>query len=866
MEHDLEPPPSLSEHATFVRRLARQLTLDPGTADDLVQETFVRALRRPLPPLQSARAWLATVLRNVFRDQRAAERARRQREQEVARHRRTGNDNGSDPLGIDLLTRALAALPADYRHAIHLRYYAQHSIDEMAAELGVPAATVKTRLHRGLGMLRADLAARAGGDAGVRALLLPLALAPATAAAAAVPPLLAATWLPQLAAAALVGGLLFAGLQPDGPQHARPEVAAASASQPAVVASLSAAPLAAIATAVAVPAERELVAAATARLTGIIVHATTRQPVPFCRLAVRDATRSEDLCSDANGHFATAAAFAAEAEIATEDAAPPAALTAGPRPVAQRGATPSAATVGAVDAVGAVPMAQLLAGSAGALPVLPAVPAVPRAVTVAWRRVADLQGPAGLEVPVAVGPTYFVATTLPPGRTAAAFEVALLPSNTANVHWEQRYRDGRVPLETAADGSGRLWCRLPNAPERAGGFLTLMANDGLWVGSATVRTVVGVQEEPVAIELQASGIVQGTVRDPAGAPCTRVRVLLVHTDAASIHTACDLTDDAGRFRIAFAGPGPARLEISGEDVETCRRAIVVPAGGSVTQDLLWQPRPIGGAIGGTITTTSGAEFAGCSVILTSRNDASIWRSAALCWREVDGRRQARFEFAKVPLAECDVTLHAFQPCAVAVTGHRVTAPQQDLAFVIDDRPALRAVRFAVTCGGRAATGDWAIHLASTNGWRLAAAPTAPGVVEVALPAGQQVTWQLVGHGIRARSGSVRVDAGVCVDVATEPGWSASLRSCEIANFYPARGVQVFADDAPAGTTDAAGALLLDLVAAPATLRFDTSLWRVFEDGAHRSDIDGATGLCHEPRPQRPLDAASGLFVYLQRVH
>lgn len=864
MEPELEPPPGLHEHAAFVRRLARQLTLDPATADDLVQETFVRALRRPLPPLQSARAWLATVLRNVFRDQRAAERARQQREQEAARRREAGG-NGNDPLGIDLLTRALAALPADYRHAIQLRYYAQRSIGEIATELGVPAATVKTRLHRGLGMLRADLAERAGGAAGMRALLLPLTLAPATAAAAAVPPLLVAAWLPKLGAAALVGGLLFAGLRPDGWWRARSEVLAPSATGPVTMAAPAATPASAprvtvAAEAEAPRAERELVATAAARLRGTVVHATTRQPVPFCRLAVRDAARHEELRADANGWFVTDAAFGAEAEIATEGGLPAAALTAGPAPAARAVATPPVASVEATDGL---PVVAIQAARAGAEPT--AMP-VPNAVTAAWRGVADLRGAVGLEVPVAVGPTYFVATTLPPGLTAAAFEVALLSSATADVHWEKRHREGRVPLQDAADGSGRHWCRLPDAADRTRGFLALMAQDGHWLGTAAVTTVVGVQEQPVAIDLQECGTVQGTVRDPAGVPCTRVAVLLVHTDATSIHMACDLTDDEGRFRIAYAGPGPARLEISGERVLPCRRAIVVPAGGVVTHDLVRQPRAIGGAITGTITTTSGQRFAGCNVILTSRNDTSIWRRAALHWQEVDGRMQARFAFVDVPLAECDIALHTFQPCPVPVASHRVTAPQAGVAFQIDDRPALQPVTFAVACGGRAATGDWAIQLASANGWRFAAAPTAPGVVEVALPLGQQVHWQLVGTGVRARSGSLRVGAGLRVDVATEPGWSASLRSCDIANFYPARDVAVFADGVPAGVTDASGVLVLDLAAAPGTLRFDNAVWRVFEDSAHQSDIDGATGQIHAPRLLRPLDAASGLHVYLQRVH
>jgi DNA-directed RNA polymerase specialized sigma24 family protein len=57
----------LLEQAPRLRDLARQLVKDPHTADDLVQETWLTAIQRPLPDGLALRAWLATVLRNLAR-------------------------------------------------------------------------------------------------------------------------------------------------------------------------------------------------------------------------------------------------------------------------------------------------------------------------------------------------------------------------------------------------------------------------------------------------------------------------------------------------------------------------------------------------------------------------------------------------------------------------------------------------------------------------------------------------------------------------------------------------------------------------------------------------------------------------------
>ncbi|MBL4771034.1 MAG: sigma-70 family RNA polymerase sigma factor, partial [Planctomycetes bacterium] len=75
----------LLEHAVWLRRLARELVRDPGAADDLVQDTWLAALRARPDLGLPLRPWLARVMRNgaTQRLRRAAGRAAR--ESEVAR-------------------------------------------------------------------------------------------------------------------------------------------------------------------------------------------------------------------------------------------------------------------------------------------------------------------------------------------------------------------------------------------------------------------------------------------------------------------------------------------------------------------------------------------------------------------------------------------------------------------------------------------------------------------------------------------------------------------------------------------------------------------------------------------------------------
>ncbi|HTF89484.1 MAG TPA: RNA polymerase sigma factor [Planctomycetota bacterium] len=152
-------------HATALRVLAAALTRDPGEADDLVQETWLRAQRGGELP-DRPRSWWSTVLRNLVRD-RARERAKRTRtERYAARDERMPSD-------VEVLERLEIAqrvaaevgrLDEPYRAAIHLRYFEGLSPEEIAQRSGEPLETVRARLRRGLAQLRERMDRACGGD------------------------------------------------------------------------------------------------------------------------------------------------------------------------------------------------------------------------------------------------------------------------------------------------------------------------------------------------------------------------------------------------------------------------------------------------------------------------------------------------------------------------------------------------------------------------------------------------------------------------------------------------------------------------------------------------------------------------------
>lgn len=149
-------------HAAPIRRYVVSLTGNHGTADDVVQETLLRAWRTPRILEQDAsttRAWFFTVARHIVIDE--ARSARRRHEQPVAELPDRVVDGETDRLfDAMLISDALNAVSPEHRAVVVAAYYGGRSVDEIAEELGIPSGTVKSRMHYGLRALRLALQER----------------------------------------------------------------------------------------------------------------------------------------------------------------------------------------------------------------------------------------------------------------------------------------------------------------------------------------------------------------------------------------------------------------------------------------------------------------------------------------------------------------------------------------------------------------------------------------------------------------------------------------------------------------------------------------------------------------------------------
>ena len=147
------------EHAAAVWRYVVHLTGDSAGAEDIVQETLLRAWRRPTVLDQdesSARAWLFTVARNLVIDRYRS--ARNRHEVGTDELPEVATADRMDALFDSLvIIDALATLSMEHRAVIVHAYYGGRSIAEIALELEVPEGTVKSRLHYGLRALRLAL-------------------------------------------------------------------------------------------------------------------------------------------------------------------------------------------------------------------------------------------------------------------------------------------------------------------------------------------------------------------------------------------------------------------------------------------------------------------------------------------------------------------------------------------------------------------------------------------------------------------------------------------------------------------------------------------------------------------------------------
>jgi RNA polymerase sigma-70 factor (ECF subfamily) len=140
---------TLVEHLAYLRAFAQFLARDRALADDLVQETVLRALCNidKFEPGTNLRAWLSTILRNQFYNEL---RSRSRMAAYAGIPRPTGQDCDQEShLEMRDHMRAYRTLPAVQREALSLVGASGYSYEEAAEIAGCAQGTVKSRVSRG---------------------------------------------------------------------------------------------------------------------------------------------------------------------------------------------------------------------------------------------------------------------------------------------------------------------------------------------------------------------------------------------------------------------------------------------------------------------------------------------------------------------------------------------------------------------------------------------------------------------------------------------------------------------------------------------------------------------------------------------
>jgi RNA polymerase sigma-70 factor, ECF subfamily len=154
-----------AEHGPALLGFVTRMTGDAQRAEDIVQETLLRAWRKAGSlegDASSLRSWLFTIAHRLAIDEHRARAARAEgSERELPDVPVVGQLDRA--LEAWQITEALATLSRDHREALVETYFRGRSVAEAAAVLGVPAGTVKSRTYYALQALRAALEERGWG-------------------------------------------------------------------------------------------------------------------------------------------------------------------------------------------------------------------------------------------------------------------------------------------------------------------------------------------------------------------------------------------------------------------------------------------------------------------------------------------------------------------------------------------------------------------------------------------------------------------------------------------------------------------------------------------------------------------------------
>ncbi len=819
MTNPAHNPEELLAHAVWIRNLARRL-VGEGHADDLVQDTWEAALRAQPDRLSSLKPWLGRVLRNFAR-QAGRRRQARGRAQEL-----------SEPLSADAspevllargetqahLVQAVLGLREPFRSTVILRFYEGQSPQQIAQRLGVPAATVRGRLKRAIDELRLRLDETHGGDRQMWIMAcMPLAAGKTQATSVLVAQHSGLNWS---LAAGVVGLLLFGGLWSSG-LLGTPSEPGGSMVVPRALPVAQGIPERAPARSVPAAATQRVAAGATtatsppevhAPWSGRLVDSETAEPVPHFQFHVKQAGREESLQTDERGQF--------------------------------QGKAPmdgGAYKLWAADGPNTFRMASVHNWGRGE----------PTRIK-DWREQEYDRSQPSRDIPVAVGPTYSLVIEGAPHLKVQDFEALLLPRGLPQgVYQEECYgidvRSGALP-----------WVRFPPLPKafskRPSWNLTLLSRDGLWLGAAQVRSIRGINSQPLVIALERRARIEGSVRERSAGAISGASIQLDLLAAAPAAQASfgdgpmspesRVTNDSGNFVFPRLAPGRYRLRCDSPGHDPEEHFMEVSPGDTEKHVFTLNPRPLSGAIEGQLTSASGEYTSHVVVRVQPIGSAARSSTPEVEWSREKQKQRGTFKTGDLPAGTYEVSVCSLIDNYSWGAKQRVQVPASAVNFEVDDLAPTVDLEFRVL---DAETGDRIEpfqHGVMIDAGRTTVLMDVVGgsahVLRVPLNANLQ--WAVHADGYATRYGNLGDfqpgKEGVAVaEVLLDRGWRARLFVRHRGSVEPTVGATVFAEGRVVGETNNAGTLLVELPKAPTVLE------------VRHGDLSGRRSRFPEAQPQ-----------------
>ncbi len=790
LEHELR------QHAGALRALALRL-VGPAHADDLVQETSLLAWTQRPDERGGLGGWLRSVLRHRAGKLQRGEARRAQREQHAANERDVTSpaDVAAQREAMVALHGALMALPAPYQGVLLQRFFQDLTPTAIAATTGVALATVKSRLQRGLLLLRERLdgteqrGRRDWRSAFARAFALPRTAAPAVAISAGAMMSTKIFWIGGAAAAALACVVLW----PDTASTALPARGASDVAAVAAAATTSEAVGAA-------PERREVAVAPTERaaapLRMRVVDAFDKTPLPefWVRLERGDVPGHTMTRSDEHGELEIDGAFRDQqlSVIGIDDPRFDRDLTDAPR-----------ATI----------------------------------TSESWRTVDG-----HLDVPFDVGPTYrLLFDGAPPD---ANLEAALIAGNNAS----RAEHHVRQPVRAGEPAWVRLAASNANPTALGDGPWTLVVFGRAWMAAGPVQQVRGAQATPVMLRGCACGIlrVEATVDGEPVGDEDRAHASVYALDKGAPVNAGGRTIDLGRAQShAFELPiGQYRVFVGGPDRQVHREDITIAAAATTVVRASFLAGAQRLTLQVVLKSQTGTRQVGDLPVARHVGGSERVHGRWLRHRE-DGANL--YELAGLLAGEWDVTIGPTPHLPPwDATTKRVRADAGALEFVCLDAGApppghsrLRVVdgttKQAIGGAGITTVLDGMHHMGDTDASGIGTlGPCLAGtsVRVLVRAAGYAPAWFEV----------MPVDTAEPPphEVALHAGWGTLLMvvrpSTDHSRGEPLPGVRVLVDGVLAGTTDARGFFLLSTTTRPARIELQ------HDDYVHHyGGIDAATG-------------------------